>query len=1028
MKYNELLCKYSSNQTLESVIKMAIKSPSVFVKVKMKGNNFIISPEEIFLTKAKTSKCSLELDKKFNVINKDCGCLQFYRNGDCIHTTGLYGIGLMNIDYDYYTKEVKKFIFKKEVALQRNILTKITSDLNNDNEYFGKIHLLPVIEFLNGSYYLSLKIGYDKDYVIKDISEFIYNIENNVRYEYGQKLNFIHSYECLDDVSKELYNFITNIANTETVKSILIRKPQLLKILEIYPNNIIYFSKGDSKTLPRRIVETKNIELVLNADKLIIVSPNSSKKFVCGVNFSYFIDDEFIYAYKYKNRLECKLFEALFKLNSGLNVGLNSNDFIAKLLPLIKNQVKVLDEFYEKYPLPNISIKTYLSYESGSIILKYEVVADKDEINSPYIKQILEGYFKVIESNHFYKNSSGIYSISNVENQYKFLTSDLSGLKGYGDIFFEQSIKNIKVKKAGKTNIKIVYNVGLLDFNFENTTLSLEELKAILLSYHQKLKFVKLKDDTIIEIDEEDAKRVDNFLEDFNISIDDLNSNVSKPLNYILKLVHTNESNVSYDDQIFNMIRNIQNYKNNDFKISDNFKKYLRSYQIEGYKWLKTLAYYGFGGILADDMGLGKTLQILAFISSDDMSKPSIIVCPMSLVYNWENECKKWGFDYPTKLILGGALDRENIIKNIDDSKKILYITSYDSLRRDIELYKANFRFIIADEAQFIKNQNTLKSEAIKLLKSDINLALTGTPIENGLADLWSIFDFLMSGYLSSYNHFKTHYETLIAYEDYEALSLLKKRVTPFILRRTKKDVLKDLPDKIEDTYYYKMDSKQKEIYDAYSMKLKEDLQNGGNNTLALLTRLRQICITPELIYKEHFENTKIDMCIDLIKSSISGNHRILLFSQFTQSFDIISKELDKENIKYFILQGETKAKDRMRLVEEFNSNKDIKVFIISLKAGGTGLNLIGADMVIHLDPWWNSSAENQAADRAYRIGQTKNVYVAKLICKGTIEEKVLALQKVKKDLADSIINSDVNSSIKITKDDILSLLEDSED
>jgi SNF2 family DNA or RNA helicase len=396
----------------------------------------------------------------------------------------------------------------------------------------------------------------------------------------------------------------------------------------------------------------------------------------------------------------------------------------------------------------------------------------------------------------------------------------------------------------------------------------------------------------------------------------------------------------------------------------------------------------------------------------------------MSLVYNWENECEKWGFNYPVKMILGSIEERTDLIRNIKKNQKELYITSYDSLRRDITLYDSEFRFVIADEAQFIKNQFAQKSEAIKALNSEINFALTGTPIENGLADLWSIFDFLMPGYLSNYSHFKSRYESLIVHDDLETLDNLKKRVSPFILRRTKKDVLKDLPDKIEDYYYCKMEDKQKEVYDLYVEKLKDDLKAGGNNVLALLTRLRQVCITPELIYQEPFTNTKIDMAIDLIKSSIESGHRILLFSQFAQSFPILSRELDNMGIKHFILDGQTKAKLRMEMVDEFNKNEDIKLFIISLKAGGTGLNLTGADMVIHLDPWWNSSAEMQATDRTYRIGQTKNVTVIKLICKDTIEEKVIHLQKLKRELAESIVIEDEKKAIKLTKQDILELLE----
>ena len=332
-----------------------------------------------------------------------------------------------------------------------------------------------------------------------------------------------------------------------------------------------------------------------------------------------------------------------------------------------------------------------------------------------------------------------------------------------------------------------------------------------------------------------------------------------------------------------------------------------------------------------------------------------------------------------------------------------------------IELYKNKFRFIIADEAQFIKNQNALKSEAIKALNSEINYALTGTPIENGLVDLWSIFDYLMPGYLSNYTRFKNRYESLIVNHDKDALKLLKLRVAPFILRRTKKDVLEELPDKIEEYYYCKMSDKQRGVYSLYVEKLKDDLINGGKNVLALLTRLRQICITPELLYDEEFENTK---------SSIAGNHRILLFSQFTQSFPILTKRLEAEGIKHYTLDGQTKSKTRMELVESFNHDPSIKVFIISLKAGGTGLNLVGADMVLHLDPWWNVSAENQATDRAYRIGQTKKVQVYKLITKNSIEEKIYDLQQRKKELIDNMLSTDTKFINKLSKEDIMNLFE----
>ncbi len=1025
MRLSQYLFTYRSNNNLTLVLNAAKSNPKSFVTIEEKEIGFKIEPTFLFYRTIASSRTSVILDKNYQIMHKDCGCLEFYKKQECIHSVALYAISLMILNPKLYDQEYEVFQ-SKVLALKHNqILNRLSLELKTANAYFGLIHLTPCIEAYGHNYQLSLKIGYDKEYVIKNILGFIHCMENNLEYSYGQRLSFVHSYECLDEVSKEFYSFLMNIKTDSSEKSVEIRKSHVLKILEIFQGNTIYFkAEENSKSLPRKIVKSNEVELVLNAEKLFISSPRNSSVFVSGVNNAYFIDKEFIYTYTYNSRMEGKIFECLFKVEGGLIIDVNSEDFIANLLPMIKNSIQIQDDFYERYPVPDIKICSYISYEQKNIYLTNKIECDEENRTSPYMLQLLDGYYQAMEGFYFTKNKEGRYNICNIENQYKFLTSDLSFLKSFGEIYFDESMKNIRTKKSSRTSVNISYNVGLLDFQFENNSLTLEEIQQMLNAYHQKKKFVQLKDNTILEINEADAKEIDDFLEDFNISIKDINTKIHKPLNYLLKLVEGQDKNLSLDDTILKIMENIKEYKKSDILPKSSFLKSLREYQIEGFKWLKTLSSYGFGGILADDMGLGKTLEIISFIDSDESMKPSLIVCPMSLVYNWEHECMKWGLECPVYLIIGSAEERSTMIQKINDKKKSLYITSYDSLRRDVDLYQNKFRFVIADEAQFIKNQFAQKSEAIKTIQSDINYALTGTPIENGLADLWSIFDFIMPGYLSNYSHFKNRYETLILHKDEEALENLQKRVNPFILRRTKKDVLKDLPDKIEDYYYCKMDTKQKEIYDAYVLKLKEDIKMGGNNILALLTRLRQICITPELLYQESFENTKVDMAIDLIKSSIDSKHRVLLFSQFAQSFPILSKELEKIGIKYFILDGSTKSKARLDMVEEFNTNEDIKVFIISLKAGGTGLNLVGADMVIHLDPWWNLSAETQATDRAYRIGQTKNVYVVKLICKDTIEEKVIKLQALKKELAESILESDEQVNVKFTKEDILELLD----
>ncbi len=1022
MSLSDMLFKYDSNMTLKVFLNNAIDNPSLYARIGDKDGNYEIIPTNLFLNAMVATSASVVIDKDYKLVECDCGCLQFYKNKECIHTIALYAIGLMIINRDFFDKEYNEY---QNLLLKRSnnlVLDSLATTLKISNPYFGLVHLMPLIEMIQGEYVLSIKIGLDKDYIIKDIREFIDATENNKELTYGQKLSFVHSYECFDEVSKEMYSFLRSISSENSSKCITLKKSLMLKVLEIYLNNNIYFRQSfELRPSLKHISLISDVSISLDSDHLRIIPPYDTDLLLSGVKRAYFIGDNSILAYPYKSRLEDKVIEHLFKINGELDISINSDKFITNVLPLIRSSIQIDDSFYKKYPIPVIKINSYLSYNNEVISLTPKIKCNEEDRTSPYIKELLDSYLSLIDGYRFAKGASRSYVITDIQDQYMLLTSDLSQIKSFGEIYYDESMKKLKAKKSKRTGVNISYNVGLLDFTFENSDLDTEDLEAMLNAYHQNKRFVRLKNDTILEIDDESAKEIDNFLEDFNISLKDLKKPIKKPLNYLLKLINGVDTNLVLDDEIVKMITTIQNYKKSSYLPNDVLKNNLRSYQIEGFKWLKTLAHFGFGGILADDMGLGKTIEIISFILSDDVQKPSLIVCPMSLVYNWENECIKWNLDIDVRLILGSSEDRMMAIHDINPNRKVLYITSYDSLRRDIALYESAFRFIIADEAQFIKNQFAQKSEAIKSLKSDINFALTGTPIENGLQDLWSIFDFLMPGYLSNYSHFKSRYESLIVHDDEEALDNLKKRISPFILRRTKKDVLDDLPEKIEECYYYKMSPKQKEVYENYVKELRDDISVGGNNLLALLTRLRQICITPELITHEHCDDTKIDMAMDIIKSSIQAGHRILLFSQFAQLFPIISKELDDVEIKHFVLDGTTKAKVRMEMVEEFNSNEEIKVFVISLKAGGTGLNLVGADTVIHMDPWWNVSAELQASDRAYRIGQTRNVNILRLICKDTIEEKVLELQAIKRGLADSIVEE---GGHKLSKQDILDLLD----
>ena len=475
--------------------------------------------------------------------------------------------------------------------------------------------------------------------------------------------------------------------------------------------------------------------------------------------------------------------------------------------------------------------------------------------------------------------------------------------------------------------------------------------------------------------------------------------------------------------------------------IPQSLEKVLREYQKVGFKWLETLDKYQFGGILADDMGLGKTIQIIAIIlaykeKKEEEKKPIMVVCPSSLTLNWKAEIERFASNIKTILISGPANKRQELIKDI--ASYDVAITSYDLLKRDIDLYNElnqEFRYIIADEAQYMKNSNTQNAKAIKNINAKTKFALTGTPIENSLAELWSIFDFLMPGYLFSYKKFKENYEQpIVKDEDEKTMSKLRMLIEPFILRRTKKQVLTELPDKTITILDNEMNDEQQKIYLSYLAEVKSELNeqikiNGFEKSqmqiLSALTRLRQICCHPSLFLDNYKgESSKLNQCLEIIKDAISSGHKILLFSTYTSMFDIIEKELKKEEIKYFKLTGQTKVDKRIALVDEFNNNQTIKVFLISLKAGGTGLNLTGADVVIHYDPWWNLAAENQATDRAYRIGQKNSVQVYKLITKNSIEEKIYELQERKAKLIDNVLDTKTSFISKLSKDEIMKLFE----
>ncbi|MDI3534943.1 MAG: hypothetical protein PWQ82_1308 [Thermosediminibacterales bacterium] len=468
--------------------------------------------------------------------------------------------------------------------------------------------------------------------------------------------------------------------------------------------------------------------------------------------------------------------------------------------------------------------------------------------------------------------------------------------------------------------------------------------------------------------------------------------------------------------------------------VPEEVKNVLRKYQLQGYYWLKFLNKYRFGGILADDMGLGKTIQALTLLKSVSNNKPSLVVCPRTLIYNWAGEIEKF-FPKTKYLVYHGSPDERAEMRKKFNEHEII-ITSYDTVSRDInKLSKFGFNYCVLDEAQHIKNHKTRRSKNLKKINADYRLALTGTPLENSVSELWSVFDFLMSGYLGSYNEFSRRYLTPINKKnDKSKLVELKQRVAPFILRRTKNEVLRELPEKVELINKVYMTKLQEDTYKTILEQVRTDLFKTINekgfekariNVLAALTKLRMACNHPRLVLNSVDEKTtsgKIEGLMEIVEETIAGGHKIIIFSQFVKMLKIIEEQFKQTGLKYEYLDGSTR--NRMERVRRFNEDETVKAFLISLKAGGTGLNLTSADIVIHVDPWWNPMVERQATDRAHRIGQEKKVMVYKLITAGSIEEKMLKLQEKKNNLFKAVVENNQNQVFNLTWEDIKELFE----
>ncbi|WP_235988824.1 DEAD/DEAH box helicase [Aquibacillus kalidii] len=717
--------------------------------------------------------------------------------------------------------------------------------------------------------------------------------------------------------------------------------------------------------------------------------------------------------------------------------------FIDKVVPGLKRlgKVQLSDKLENKLEKTPLIAKLFLDRVSNRLLAGLEfhyghLVINPVEENESSINRLIvrdrnkeEEILQLMEESLFTKTESG-YFLHNDELEYDFLTYIVPKLQKLTNIYTTTAIRNRVVKDNVFPKIRVKVKrerTNWLEFKFEMDGIPDDDIRELLYSMEEKRKYYRLRNGSLLSLETKEFQEINRFLHGIPDEYGDLATGLNLPLEHSLKLLDTVEiSNTFLTEQSFkSFVEEIKNPSSMDYKLPETLVPTLRDYQIQGYRWMKTLANYGFGGILADDMGLGKTLQSITFILSELSNirankLPVLVVCPSSVTYNWLSELMKFAPDIETIVMDGTKQTRTRLQKettNLD-----VLITSYPILRQDIHWYdKQQFHTAIFDEAQAFKNPITQTFRAVKRVNANNYFALTGTPVENSIEELWAIFHVVFP-------------ELFLGLKEYSTLSRkeISRRSKPFMLRRMKKDVLGELPEKLESLESVELLSDQKKLYAAYLSKLRHDtLKHLDKDTfrknkiriLAGLTRLRQICCHPGLFvdgYKG--SSAKFELLLRIITEAKFSNRRVLIFSQFTKMLEIIGRELAKLELDFFYLDGQTPSEDRVEICNQFNEGER-NYMLISMKAGGTGLNLTGADTVIFYDSWWNPAVEEQAADRAYRIGQKNNVQVIKLIARGTIEEKMTELQEKKRHLIQEVIDSDGEIATSLTEEDIREIL-----
>lgn len=954
--------------------------------------------------------------------------------------------------------EVKngKTTAKKEDDAGEWLLQYINNEIDRPREVASLEIYINLIEDQEEPLYdVTFKIGTEKLYVLKSLEEFIKCRNSGKILEYGRDFTYDPSIHYFAKDDRHIIDFIeeywevTRVINNFPVdeegerllgvskmikgKSLIVVDSAFKRFLKVLGRKSFYLKINNDDYKLIKVSEKEvpfKVDLIEDEEKNVILKSHDDIPICLTTAGDVILYENVVYIPPKSQRIGLKpLLEAFVEDDNITFKRDRANEVINKLIPVVKDVCEkvYIDESIENRIEKNeATLEIYFDRDQKHVWSK--VVVNYGEVSF----ELAQGYngkklilrdlkkeneiINMLENFKFLKHKDRFLFRGREEELYDFLNSDIQSFSKIGEVYYSDKFKEQKIYKAPIIKGEVKEKSNYLEFSFDLEDINNNEILEILKAFQDNRKYYKLKNNSFVDLQSDDIQDFLKLLDDMNIE-ENLSENkdenvikVSKNRAVYLKESLDNE-NFKYihgKDILEDISNKLTTLSEVNYEVPKDINATLREYQITGFRWLKTLSHYGFGGILADEMGLGKTIQTITLLLSEK-GKRTLIVTPTSLIYNWEKEFKKFAPSMKVLILHGLKDERVELMKSMDDYDVVL--TTYGILRNDSEEYKKiNFNYCIIDEGQNIKNPLSQNSEAVKDINAEVKFALTGTPLENNLLELWSIFDFIMPGYLYSNSVFQKKFMKKTREGEMDDL---KRLIKPFILRRLKKNVMKELPDKMEKKFYVEMTTEQKKVYMTYVGEIRRLMKEKsfGDNKITIfsyLTKLRELCLDPSVLVNGYNGGSgKMNVSLDIIKDNIGEGKKVLLFSQFTSVLKNIGKMLSKNGIEYYYLDGSTKPEERINLVNKFNAEKDKKVFLISLKAGGTGLNLTSANVVIHFDPWWNPAVEDQATDRAHRFGQKNVVQVIKLIAEGSVEDKIITLQEDKKELINKVLTGD---------------------